>query len=66
MDPELIPTQLELIRVTMRRESSRLAPVAMADMRSRAFAILDKVEAEAEADGDHGLLRQIAALRDEI
>jgi hypothetical protein len=64
MDPKLIPIQLELIRVTMRRESSRLAPVAMADMRSRAFAILDKVEAE--ADGDHALLRQIAALRDEI
>ena len=64
MDPKLIPIQLELIRVTMRRESSRLAPVTMADMRSRAFAILDKVEAE--ADGDHALLRQIAALRDEI
>jgi hypothetical protein len=64
MDRKLIPTQLELIRVTMRRESSRLAPVAMAPMRSRAFAILDKLEAE--ADGDHALLRQIAALRDEI
>ncbi len=64
MEPEVIPTQLELIRVTMRRESSRLAPAAMATMRSRAFAILNKVEQEAA--GNNTLLRQIAALRDEI
>lgn len=64
MDPELIPTQLELIRVTVRRESSRLQPVEMAALRTRAFAILDKVEEDAA--GDSALLRQIGALRDEI
>ncbi len=64
MDPEVIPTQLALIRVTMRRESSRLDPVAMAAMRSRAFAILDKVDED--AGDDDALRRQIAALRDEL
>jgi hypothetical protein len=64
MDPKLIPTQLELLRVTMRRESTRLEPVQMAAIRSRAFAILDKVEGD--ADGDQALLRDIAAVRDEL
>lgn len=64
MDRKHIPTQLELIRVTMRRESSRLAPAAMETMRKRAFAILDKVDEEAGDDG--ALRRQIAALREEL
>jgi hypothetical protein len=56
--------QLEIIRVTLRRESQRLAPVAMADMRARAIRILSDLQAAVAGDDD--LQEEIAAVRREI
>ena len=53
--------QLELIRVTVANESRRLEPLAMADVRMRAFAILADLEEQAGTDAE--LLEEIEATR---
>ena len=56
--------QLDLIKVIVRRESERLAPGAMAEVRGEALRIL--AELEAEAGRDEELLHAIRAARDEV
>ena len=64
LDARQVQRQLDVIRVTMGAESSRLAPVAMDAMRLRAFRILDDLETQ--VNGDLQLLDEIAAVREEI
>lgn len=64
MNPVQMRQQLEIIRITMRREPRRLSPVDMAPVRRRAYQILDQLDAA--AGGDDELREEIAALRREI
>ena len=64
MNPRQARRQLDLVRFVVRHEGSRLTPVAMAEVRTRAYAILDGLEQE--ANGDLKLLDEITAVREEI
>lgn len=64
MDLRRARQQLDLVRLVVRHEASRLTPVDMAVVRARAHAIL--MGLEQKANGDPILLEEIAAVREEI
>ena len=64
MDERKLKLQLDIVRVTYRAEARRLPPDALRALRLRAFAILDRLEADGHVDPR--LLDDIAAVRAEL
>jgi hypothetical protein len=59
-----VQLQLDLIRAIVRRESQRLAPDAVAEIRSEALRIVAVLEGEVGEDEE--MLRAIRATRDDL
>ncbi len=64
MDERKLKLQLDIVRVTYRAEARRLPPDALRALRLRAYAILDRLEADGHVDPK--LSDEIAAVRTEL